>query len=99
MLCVCVRGRVSVQILVYANGPPGNGTCVASSQQGLSLTTAFTIGCRRWLDREGHYPLTYQFSAVREGRWTALSSPSYNRNLSVRPSHFFHSIPLALPDP
>lgn len=72
-----------IQVLVYANQPPSNGTCTTRPNTGVALTTVFESGCRSFQDPDGHLPLTYLFSALRAGQQVLLASPTNMSGIMV----------------
>lgn len=56
-----VHVAVGVQMRLYVNSPPGNGSLSVSPAAGYMLSTTFTLRARRWADAEANYPLAYTF--------------------------------------
>jgi hypothetical protein len=77
-----------MQVVVYANRPPSNGTCTTLPQRGVALTTAFNVRCLYFHDLEGHLPLAYQYSVMQPGQVIALATAVNSSSLSVRKDRF-----------
>jgi hypothetical protein len=65
-------------MMVHMNQVPIGGNCTATPKMGRSLSTIVSLRCFKWVDKEGHYPLSYSFAAVRPGRFPTTLSGALN---------------------
>jgi hypothetical protein len=73
-----------LQIIVRVNYPPSSGNCTAQPTSGTALVTDFVLRCARWTDQEGHYPLTYTFSALRSSGARVVLSAAASTSPSLQ---------------
>jgi hypothetical protein len=83
-----------MQVWVHVNHPPSGGNCSVTPTAGVALTTTFAVACRHWMDAEGHYPLSYSFTAYRSGGYVGrrrqknpISCIHFHSQLCFRPYH------------
>jgi hypothetical protein len=80
---VGASGGVGIaELSVYVNVAPVGGVCsVTRRADPLNLGNAYTVSCENWQDF--NFPLSYQFSWIRDGLTTTLSERSYSSSSDV----------------
>lgn len=74
-------GRAEVEI--YINMPPVGGVFNLQPSEGVELETTFFLTAQNWVDRDGDYPLYYQYYYLESGIYRPFSPAMLQNNFST----------------
>lgn len=81
--CITLKGNDTLiskaEVTIYINMPPVGGVFNIEPRRGVELETNFHLTAQNWMDRDGDYPLYYQYYYL-EGETYRPFSPAMQQN-------------------